>query len=381
MKKFLLFAAVITSAITLIANEQTEIFNRTTKYLDKGGILFQFHNTQNLSKQLESLIQLGTENSQTANLQLGMEFFQLLSTVADLKSLQGVGLSVKDLNSTKFPAFALYQNKSFVAIDPKSSGSVFAVVKNANGRFPSAANLPLNTIFATAVKLNWSNAYKNIEPSVHKDDSIKNIIAMIEQNLGMKIPTLMQSISGDFFLGIYKGETPDSFHFLVNFPDSGSVLKKMAQRQMAPLMKVYKDKSASFELPLPQGKFGAAYTVLFAQNKVFIYNSNAQLNKLLNTRKQEKLLSSLAPQIFGFLNKCEGNSYTVVNLNTSDILPGTPNNQYLAGSIGVMTPDGYLQSGKSNFMFFNFIEYAPLLDLINKIKTNSTQSHPASPLQ
>ena len=77
MKKFLLSAFAVLSAAILYADNQTEIFNRTTKYLDKGGILFQFHNTQNFSEQIEKIMQLGTANSQNnANIQLGMEFFK-----------------------------------------------------------------------------------------------------------------------------------------------------------------------------------------------------------------------------------------------------------------------------------------------------------------
>lgn len=384
MKKFLLLTAVVLSVITLSANEQTEIFNRTTKYLDKGGILFQFHNTQDLGRQFETLLQFSAQNSQTANLQLGIEFFKQFSKALDLDALQGVGASVKDLTAVTADsrkAFALYQNKSFVAIDPKSSGSVFAVVRNANGRFPAAANLPLNTIFATGIKLNWSNAYRNIEKTVNTKNSSLNIIAMIEQNLGVRMPALMQNISGDYFFAIYKGKTPDSFHFLAQIPDNNSVLKKIAQQRMAPLLKIYKDKSASFELPLPAGKFGAAYTVLFAQNRVFIYNSNAPLNSLLNTRRQEKLLTSLSPDIFGMLNRCDGNSYTVLNLNLKDIDPAMISKQYLACNIGTMKSDGYLQSGKSNFKVFDFTEYMPIIDLLKKMNSTAAEPPIAQPLQ
>ena len=368
------------AAVLSYADSQTEIFNRTTAYLDKGGILFQFHNTEKLSQQIEKLMQLGVENSKNVNAHIGMEFIRHFLKAIELKSLQGVGASVKDLSSDKMGIFPLYQNKVFVAVDPKSSGSVFAFAKNANGKLPYAGNLPANTIFATAVKLNFDNVFAEMKKSI-PSDTLNTLDAVLVQNIGVNIADLLKNISGDCFFAVYNDNKPDSFHFIMQIADNNSVLKKAAKQRLAPLMRFYKDKSASFELPLPQGKFGGAYTVLFAQNKVFIYNSNAPLAKLLNVRKTEKTLVNVNSEVFGILVNCTGNSYTVINFDTASVAPEMPRKQYEAVSVGVMTPDGYLQCGKSNYEIFNFIEYFPLAEIVKNMKLNDKTSPLAEPLQ
>ena len=81
MKKFLLSAFAVLSAAILYADTQTEIFNRTTKYLDKGGILFQFHNTENLEQQFENFLLIGARNSTADSLQPGMNFFKQICKI------------------------------------------------------------------------------------------------------------------------------------------------------------------------------------------------------------------------------------------------------------------------------------------------------------
>ena len=383
MKKFLLSAFAVLSAVMLYADSQTEIFNRTTKYLDKGGILFQFYNTENMEQQLESFLLLGAENSTACSLPLGINIFKQFSKYLELNALQGVGISVKDL----FPVIAplkispLYQNKSFIAVEPKSSGSIFAVARDGNIKFTAAKNLPDNTIFAIGVNLNMLNVYSNIERSAANSDMLKNISASFELNFDVRLNDFMKNISGEYFFAVYKDKGSENFHFLVCMPDKNAILEKLVKQRMAPLMKVYKDKSASLQMPMQPGRFGNAFTVYFAQNRVFIYNSNAPLADLLNSKQQKKLLVTANLEIFSFLLNCEGNSYAVLNLDTAIIDKSVARRQYQFGSVGTMTPDGYLQNGKSNYNIFNFSEYLPIVEIIKNLKVNEEASPLNAPLQ
>ena len=185
----------------------------------------------------------------------------------------------------------------------------------------------------------------------------------------------------EYFFAIYKDKGTENFHFLAYMPDKNAILKKLAKQRMAPLMKVYNDKSTSFQMPMQPGRFGNAFTVYFAQNRVFIYNSNAPLADLLNSKQQKKLLVTANPEIFDFLLNCEGNSYAVLNFNTAIIDKSVPFRQYHFGSVGTMTPDGYLQSGKSNYNLFNFSEYLPIVEIIKNLKVNEEVSPLNPPLQ
>lgn len=383
MKKILLTVFIGLTTAMIHADSQSEIFNRTTRYLDKGGILFQFHNTENLEQQFENFLLIGARNSTADSLQLGMNFFKQFCKYMELNALQGVGVSVKDLNPVIAPLkiSPLYQNKSFIAVDPKSSGSIFAAARNGNIRFTAARNLPDNTIFATGVNLNMLNVYSNIERSTANSDMLKNVSASFELNLGVNLNDFMKNISGEYFFAIYKDKGTENFHFLAYMPDKNAILKKLAKQRMAPLMKVYNDKSASLQMPIQPGRFGNAFTVYFAQNRVFVYNSNAPLADLLNSKQQKKLLITANPEIFSFLLNCEGNSYAVLNFNTAIIDKSVARKQYHFGSVGTMTPDGYLQSGKSNYNLFNFSEYLPIVEIIKNLKVNEEVSPLNPPLQ
>ena len=352
---FFLFCAVL----YLYADTHEEIFDRTTKYLDRGGLTFQYQNLENLNNQVASLLDIFGRNY--VNDPIGQKIFknfQILTESMRFDELQSWGVSTKRLQSN------LYANKLFTAVKPQSAGLLCALMGKNNVRFRIGADLPAETIFAAGVYLDWNKFSDILEKSFSDKNEFNNFSVMFEQIAGIRIHDLMRNCTGEFFAGIFRGTKNREFHFAVILPDNQNKLKLLAKRYFGPSLMQNKDGSAIFEMPVAASDFGSGVTVVFAHNQVYIYNSNAPIADLLKCGVNSKKLVDVSPEIFGMLKKIDGNSYAVVNLDIKDIDRNSDSYVYRIGSVCKYTGEGYFVSGISDFNLQDISEYAVFLKLL-----------------
>lgn len=369
-------SSVVTAVLicsSVFANSQKELFDRTAKHLDMGGIHFQYQNLENLDEQLHFLIDFCEKTmSNTPSQQMAIK--KLLNTLKTLnyKDLQAVGSSTVKLSPT------LYSNKFAVTVAPGTAGTLNSLQSRKNFKFRYGRNLPAETILAYGAYWDWNNFYSDLEKSFPDKELFKNYSLMAEQMLGVKLQALAANITGEFFGTLCRGAKPEQMSFAIVIPDSNNLLKQLAVKYLGPTLKQYNDGSLLWTMPVAASDFGSAVNVYFARRQVFIYSGNAKLSELLNTSGSKTKLSAVNPAIFGFLNNIEGSSFMVSNFNPKDFNKQTDSKSYQCGSVCQVTPDGCLVSAKTNFNMHNIIEYKPLLDIITEMIQDTAQEMPQS---
>lgn len=366
LKKINIVLSVLLLGTAVFAGNQREIFNRTVKHLDEGGLALQYQNLENLEKQLITLLDIGSQSQANDPMRQMMlkNLFTVIKTM-NFNDFQAIGSSSKRI------APDLYANKFFLTVKPDAAGALCALPAKKNMRFRYAADLPGNTVFAAGAYLDWNNFLKTLEKNAQSKEEINNFSVMFEQLAGVKMQAVAESLAGEFFGAVYRGNKKNEFHFIAMIPDRKDVFKSLAVRYFGPALKRYSDGSFSWEMPVAASDFGSGITVYFAQKQVVIYNSNAPLSQLLNGKGQLKRLSALQPRLFSFLNNFSGSSFMVLNLNPRDFADDAPARTYSCVSVCKYMPDGYLTEALSNFNLQNISEYAPLFKMLpdlNKLR-------------
>ncbi len=376
IKKITSVVCAVLICSSVFANSQKELFNRTAKYLETGGIHFQYQNLENLNGQLHFLIKL-CENTTLEDPSHQMVIKNLLSVLKTLNfnDLQAVGSSTVKLSPT------LYSNKFAITLAPETSGILNFLQHRKNFRFRYGKNLPAETIFAAGIYLDWNNFYQTMEKTFPDKELLKNHSLMAEQMLGVKLQNLAANISGEFFSIVCRGTKAGQMNFAIAIPDNSNLLKQLAVRYFGPTLKQYKDGTMHWSMPVAASDFGSAVNLYFAANQVFIYGGSNDIADILNISGKKAKLSSVNPAIFGFLNNIEGSSFMVCNFNPNIIDKQITSCKFQCGSICRATPDGCLVSAKSNFNIFNVAEYQPLFNLMQTIPQNIRQDIPQSKKQ
>ena len=372
MKKLLTFL-MLCGAMLLRAESQEELFERTVKHLDKGGLTFQYQNLENLNKQVASLLDIFSKTYVNDSTQQ-MIFNNVLMLVNSMKfdDLQSFGSSTKQL------APRLYANKLFTAVKPQAVGTLCALSGKNNVKFAIGSELPASTIFALGAYMDWNNFFSVIERSFANKNEFNNFMLMFEQSVGIKVPELMKNCTGEFFGGIFKGNKKKELHFVAVIPDNQGKLKLLAQRYLGAALRQNKNGSATFEMPVAASDFGSGVTVLFVQNKVCIYNSNAPFYTLLKCGAKGRKLADSVPQIFGMLKNVAGNSYIVMNLDVKDIDSSLDSHVYRYGAVCNYIDNGYFVSGRSDFNLQDVSEYVNLFGLLPSLNNDSTNVIPVT---
>ena len=355
---------------SVFADMQKETFNRTIKYLDEGGLHFQYQKLENLDAQLRFLLDICSK----ANLNdpnQGMLYKKFLAALSKINfnDFQAVGSSTKRLKEN------LYANKFFLAVNPETAGANAAVKFNKNVKMQYCGTLPVNTVFAFGVYCDFAETFAIAEKNFKNNQDFKNNVIMFEQMFGIKAKDFAANVSGEFFSAVFNGTKKNEKHFLSVIPDNKGILKKLATRYLGPALIRYKDGSCSWEMPVAATDFGSGVTVYFAEKKVIVYNSNAPLKKLFNNDGSVQKLASAKPEIFGYLPNIEGMSYLVINLDVADFCPSAAKRNYSYCSfVSCKRGDGYLVDGRSNFNLLDVNEYAPIIEMLPELQDVLTES-------
>lgn len=359
LKKIAAVLSMLLFGSVVFAGNQREIFNRTVKHLDMGGLNLQYQNLENLDEQITALLDVcGKAYVHDPMQQMILKNMLAVIRTMNFSDLQAVG------SSSKRVASDLYVNKFFLTVNPKASGTLCALPAGKNVRFRYAADLPFNTVFAIGAYLDWNNFFKTFERSFKDKAEINNFSVMFEQLTGVKMQVMAENLAGEFFGAVYKGNKKNELHFIAVIPDRKDVLKTLAVKYFGPALKKYSDGSFSWEIPVAASDFGNGIRVYFVKNQVFIYNSNAPLAQLLNRKGQLRRLSALHPRMFSLLDNINGNSFLVLNFNTGDFAADVTARTYRYVSVCKFMPDGYLVDALSNFNLQNLGEYTPLMEML-----------------
>ncbi len=345
------------------ADSQQKIFDRTVKYLDRGGLYFHYQNTEGLAEQFSALLDVFGKtyiNDPVQNMVLKnvLTFLNALK----LDELQAFGSSNKQVGKN------LYANKLFAAVKQTSDGMLCALPGRKNVSFSSFAALPENTVIGMGAYWDWSNFYSVMHKNYAKDENFKSVVMMLEMNTGVKMPDLMRNISGQYFAGIFSSAKEEEFHYLLIIPDKNGVLRKIASTYAGGMLRKDKNGFDFIQMPTAASSFGNGVTVRFAKGQIMIYNSNANADELLNLNGKKKKLTAVNPQLFGNMKNPVANSFMVMNFNTSMIDSDAAKNIYQYSSLCTVNADGYLVSSMSNFNLQDLSEYTPLLEVLPDIK-------------
>ena len=354
---------------SVFADAQKETFNRTVRYLDEGGLHFQYQKLENLEEQLRFMIELYSK-AKVNDPALEMFYKNLLAVLSniDFNDFQAVGSSTKRLKEN------LYANKFFLAVNPETAGANAAVKFKRNVKMQYCRNIPANTVFAFGLYCDFVETFAIAEKDFRNNQDFKNYISMFEQIFGIKAKDFAANITGEFFCSVFKGTKKNEKHFLAVIPDNKGVLKKIAARYLGPDLIRSKDGSYSLEIPVSATDFGSSVTVYFTGKKVIACNSNAPLKKLFNNDGSVQKLAAAKPEIFGYLPNVEGMSYLVVNLDVADFCPSAGKRKYSYCSVvSCKRGDGYLVDGRSNFNLLNMCEYAPLIEMFSDLQEILTE--------
>ena len=364
MKKILLTVFIGLTTAMIHADSQSEIFNRTTEHLDKGGIYFQYQNLENLSSQILTIIETA-ENSlpQNPSHKRVLSSLTQFINVLNLNDIQSAGLSIKRLSPT------LYANKSFLTVKQGNNNLLFALDNQQNHSFTLPSLLPENTIFAAGSYLDWNNLYKKLELAAPDKEQFKVYCSMFEQSLQFKLKDMAANISGEFFAGIFKGRQMHRYHFMIIIPDRNGMLENLCRKYFGAMIQNIKNNKIRITLPLAESDFGNGITLESRNGCIAIFNSDF---KDVNFSVKAKKLSAVNPAIFKSLNKTTGTSYLVCNFDPSWLDSTIRSCSYMYCGTIKYTPYGYAGESISNFNLNNFAEYAPLLKLLpEKIKKNT----------
>lgn len=368
LKKFSFIVALFLFCGTAFADTQKETFDRTVKYLDAGGLHFQYQRLENLDVQLRFLLDFcGKANVNASEQQFIYKNFLSALSMIDFNDFQAIGSSTKKLKNN------LYANKFFLAVKPQMAAKL-----NRNVKMRYCANLPVNTIFASGAYFDFAETFAVFEKTFKNNQEFNNFAVMFEQTFGVSAKALAANITGEFFGAVFNGKKNKEKHFLAVIPDNSGMLKNLAARYFGPALRRYNDGSFSWEMPVAATEFGSGVTVYFANKKVVVYNSNAPLKKLFNNDGSVQRLAAAKPDVFGFLSDIRGISYIVINLDVRDICPEGParNYSYCAFS-SYKSDDGYLVDGRSNFNLQDVSEYNSILKILPELQEMFNENEPA----
>jgi hypothetical protein len=360
LKKITVFIICVGAFVFASANSDEKLFSRTTAPLDKGGVYFMYKKYENLEAQLKQLIDMAAKKKGMTPLQHMLVFnLKYFLTPLKLNDLQAVGVS------SKRESMFLYKSNFFAAFKPGSNSALLALPAQRTWEFKFAKNLPVNTVYASGMMLDCRNFYKKLESSSRSKEEFAMHCSMIEQTLNVKIQDLLNALEGEFFTAVYKGKG-EEFNFLVSMPDNNGLLKQLAIQYFGTDVKQHPNGSAVLEMPYTLKETNNSIRAVFADKRLYVFNSNADLDLMLNKNGRAGRLAAFNPKIYGFLNKFEGNSYSVFNLDTAWVNRKMWRRIYQAGGYGCFSNDGYLFKSEANFNIFDMSNFLPLYELINK---------------
>ena len=360
IKNILIFLCVsINFSVFCNEYEQQKLYDRTVKYLDRGGIYLHYENLDELPERFKALLEILDINHAENSLQHTILKNILSGTgLLQLNELQSFGYSTKRLNKN------LYSNKLFVTTEPSADGILCALPGKKNVSFAEFANLPCDTVFAAGAYWDWQKVYSVLEKKYSKDDNFKSMSMMLEMSTGAKASELMKNITGKYFGGIFKGKEKNEFHYLVILPDRYGLLKKILLRNTKKTLRKKSDGSVSLQIPIADNFFGNTLEIDFDGKNVFLHNSHPDIKSLLNLNGRKKKLLNFKPEIYTDLRKMNGNSFMMMNFDPTCIDSGTVKNIYCYSSLCTANADGYLVSSMSNFNLQDLSKYTPIFNAI-----------------